>query len=53
MGLCAECRHSRRVDSAKGSTFWLCELSRTDSRFRKYPPLPVVACNGFERKPSS
>jgi hypothetical protein len=47
VGLCARCDHARRVTSAKGSTFWLCERSRADPRFRKYPPLPVRHCLGF------
>lgn len=28
--------------------YWLCELSKTDSRFAKYPRLPVIECPGFE-----
>jgi hypothetical protein len=48
VGLCARCQHARRIVSAKGSVFWLCRLSETSPRFRKYPPLPVVACEGHE-----
>jgi len=36
------------VVSGKGSVFWMCERSKVDARFRKYPPLPVLACPGFE-----
>jgi hypothetical protein len=50
-GLCAKCRHARQIVSGKGSRFVLCELSRTDPRFPRYPPLPVLACSGFERAP--
>lgn len=50
VGLCATCRHARRIESARGSVFWLCELSRTDPRFPKYPPLPVRACAGYAKK---
>ncbi|MBX3131441.1 MAG: hypothetical protein KF718_32290 [Polyangiaceae bacterium] len=46
VGLCATCAHARRVQSAKGSVFWLCGLASTDRRFPKYPPLPVVRCAG-------
>lgn len=46
-GLCAECAHARRVNSDRGATFWLCELSATDTRFPRYPRLPVVKCVGF------
>jgi hypothetical protein len=47
VGLCAVCVHARSLKSAKGSEFWLCERSQSDSRFEKYPPLPVRACLGF------
>jgi hypothetical protein len=50
-GLCPGCLHSRRVESARGSTFVLCELSRTDPRFPKYPRLPVLTCAGFQPAP--
>jgi hypothetical protein len=46
--LCATCAHARRIESGKGSEFWLCELSKTDPRYKKYPPLPVRACLGFK-----
>lgn len=48
VGLCATCIHARRLESDRGSVFWLCELSATDPRFPKYPRLPVVACAGYE-----
>lgn len=47
VGLCERCGHGRRIDSSKGSVFWLCDLARTDARFRKYPPLPVRSCPGW------
>ena len=47
-GLCSRCLHARRIDSARGSTFILCELSRTNPRFAKYPRLPVLSCDGFQ-----
>ena len=49
VGLCIACANARAIVSAKGSTFWLCKLSATDSRFKKYPPLPVRACPGYQR----
>jgi hypothetical protein len=52
-GLCAACRHLEVVTSAKGSRFVFCGLSRTDPRFRKYPPLPVRACDGYAAEPAS
>jgi hypothetical protein len=50
-GLCADCAHTEIVRSARGSEFVFCGLSRTDPRFPKYPPLPVVACPGYLRAP--
>jgi hypothetical protein len=49
IGLCVECAYSRRVESAKGSTFYLCELSESDPNFPKYPRLPVLECFGYEK----
>ena len=49
-GLCACCTHVRVVTSARSSSFVMCELSRTDERFAKYPRLPVLACGGFEAR---
>ena len=46
-GLCEDCTHARRIASAKGSQFVLCELSRSDTRFAKYPRLPVLTCSGY------
>ncbi|MGH9307989.1 MAG: hypothetical protein ACRD1U_01350 [Vicinamibacterales bacterium] len=39
------------VTSARGSRFYLCRLSITDPRFPKYPALPVLACDGYSRRP--
>jgi hypothetical protein len=49
-GLCASCIHARRIVSGRGSRFILCELSRTDPRFPRYPTLPVLICAGHEPK---
>ena len=46
-GLCGRCEHVQRVNSARASTFYLCWLSLVDSRFARYPALPVVTCSGF------
>jgi hypothetical protein len=47
-GLCSRCINARRIESARGSTFILCELSRTNPLFAKYPRLPVLSCDGFQ-----
>ena len=50
VGLCRRCRHSRVVESRRGSRFWLCRLSSEDPRFPRYPVLPVTRCVGFEQE---
>jgi hypothetical protein len=52
-GLCATCRHSRRIASARDAIFYLCELSYSDPRFPKYPRLPVSQCSGYVQRPES
>ena len=47
-GLCERCRHQRVVPNTRGSRFSLCERSKTDSRYPKYPSVPVLECPGFE-----
>lgn len=51
-GLCLDCTNARRLESRRGSVFILCELSRNDLRFAKYPRLPVLACAGYHPKNS-
>jgi GrpB-like predicted nucleotidyltransferase (UPF0157 family) len=52
-GLCAACVHSRRIESARGSVFILCNLSGTDPSFPKYPRLPVLSCRGYKPNETS
>ena len=47
-GLCASCRWLRVV-SGRSASFVLCRLSERDSRFPRYPALPVVRCDGYEK----
>ena len=49
VGLCANCRNVRRITSDRGSVFYLCELSKVDARFPKYPRLPVLSCAGYKK----
>jgi hypothetical protein len=48
IGLCADCHFMRRMESDRGSTFFLCQRSASDARFPKYPRLPVLQCVGYE-----
>jgi hypothetical protein len=53
-GLCDSCRHQRIIKTTRGSRFSLCERSRTDPAYPRYPRLPVLRCPGFEeRRPRS
>ena len=47
-GLCGECRHARRIETRNGPVFRLCERSKSDPAYPRYPALPVVRCPGFE-----
>ncbi|MFL5820196.1 MAG: hypothetical protein ACJ76S_05880 [Solirubrobacteraceae bacterium] len=49
-GLCDSCRHQRLVHNTRGSTFSLCERSRTDPAYPRYPRLPVRSCPGYQRR---
>jgi hypothetical protein len=48
-GLCDTCIHQRLVGNTRGSTFSMCERSKTDKRFPKYPRVPVIECRGYEK----
>jgi len=44
--LCETCTHKKELISGSGSRFLLCSLSHVDRRFSKYPPQPVIRCDG-------
>jgi hypothetical protein len=45
--LCHSCQHCRAIVSGKGTTFFLCQLSQQERRYSKYPPQPIVHCQGY------
>lgn len=49
-GLCETCTHQREVPNTRGSSFSLCERSRTDPSYPRYPRLPVLSCPGYESR---
>jgi hypothetical protein len=49
-GLCDTCAHQRVVKNTRGSHFSLCERSREDSSYARYPRLPVTECRGHEQR---
>jgi hypothetical protein len=49
IGLCQSCQHAVVIANDRGSVFYLCERSKTDPRFPRYPPLPVLECLGYDK----
>ena len=47
-GLCDSCRHQRLVHNTRGSTFSLCQRSKEDDSYPRYPRIPVRDCPGHE-----
>jgi hypothetical protein len=48
-GLCAHCRWLRILTNGR-SRFVFCGLSQEDSRFSRYPSLPVRFCGGYQEE---
>lgn len=48
VGLCATCVHRREVPNRRGSVFYLCQRSKSDPAYPRYPRLPVLSCRGYE-----
>jgi len=38
----------RKLQSDRGSIFFMCQRSAADPDFPKYPRLPVLRCAGYE-----
>ena len=51
-GLCDSCVHQKVIANTRGSSFSMCERSKSDERFPKYPRIPVELGPGYERKES-
>jgi hypothetical protein len=47
--LCEKCALMREIITPKGSRFLLCQLSKTNRAYQKYPPQPVIRCDGYEK----
>jgi hypothetical protein len=48
VGLCDTCGYQREVSTTRGSRFSLCNRSREDPTYPRYPRLPVLSCPGYE-----
>jgi hypothetical protein len=46
-GLCDSCGFQKLITTGRGSVFSMCERSKTDPRYPKYPPVPVGSCPGY------
>ena len=49
-GLCERCAWAQAVATARGSVFVRCGRSDFDTRFPRYPRLPVLECAGFQAR---
>jgi len=46
--LCETCQRMQEIITPKGSRFLLCQLSKTNSDYPKYPAQPIVRCVGYQ-----
>jgi hypothetical protein len=51
--LCETCVLMREILTPKGSRFLLCQLSQSNPDYTKYPPQPVIECDGFQKREQS
>ncbi len=49
-GLCETCRYQRVVTTTRGSRFSLCNRSREDASYPRYPRVPVRECDGYRAR---
>jgi len=47
-GLCWTCQHSKVNQTRRGTAYLRCTRAEWDDRMRRYPPLPVLSCVGYE-----
>ncbi len=52
-GLCDACRHQKIIRTGRGSEFSMCERSKREPGYPKYPRIPVRACPGYEGRSST
>lgn len=53
IGLCESCAYMKEMRNDRGSVFLMCRLSKADSRYPKYPRLPVLSCDGYRNRTDS
>jgi hypothetical protein len=52
-GLCDSCRFQKIIRTGRGSEFSMCERSKLEPAYDKYPRIPVRACPGYEGRSST
>jgi hypothetical protein len=52
-GLCDSCRFQKIIRTGRGSEFSMCERSKLEPGYDKYPRIPVRACPGYEGRSST
>lgn len=52
-GLCETCFFQRVVTNTRGSRFSLCNRSREDPAYPRYPRVPVLECGGYRARSAS
>jgi hypothetical protein len=50
VGLCETCCFVREIKNRRGSSFLMCERSKQEAQYARYPRLPVKICAGYEKK---
>jgi len=53
VGLCETCIYAKVIRNQRESLFFLCEYSKIDLSFQKYPNLPVTICTAHKEAESS
>jgi hypothetical protein len=48
-GLCASCQHAKLNATNRGTAYLRCTRAAWDPSLSRYPNLPVLECQGFER----
>lgn len=46
VGDCFGCAHSKALKTKSGSAIFLCGRAEKDSRYERYPRLPLTGCKG-------
>jgi len=48
--ICNFCVFLRITKNERGGVFYMCQRSKIEAHFPKYPHQPMIKCAGFEKK---